>query len=877
MEDHLLRVRDSLRSRMPYLEGVLQIIVVQSLGRMIMAGLPNRLRSEGSYVVITSLQDLSILARKEVGDPLALWKFAKASERLRSGKTKLMHFGGLLDSYALYKGHGDSFYLSDEAKPTFVSLMPDVAAKLRHEDAAQFDFHGAASWDGERFFTVQRLHAGSNIPIYARDPSSFDRVELLVEGLPIPAWVFHHSTHSLSSLPYFEICQAIAYWLWQVTPSISALVSRAALQTERISISVYLEPSESWIFPVDTSEANWIGECETKGELIGLKLTGGAARALSGADNSGERQILTTLLIALQRRVQELTGEQSDLDIEAIVDRHAPLGIKKMILLLHGSANIELLRGSLPPARLLQEADVEEVLDYAGPQVSSALGLTVGPILPERRVEALNGFVKVLFSRLEASVSRLSSEGLLDFLMAQHESLTRSSAEHRLSIPTRLACFGSEASYVEMIKKRSQALVDTNLANRFLIEYVAALPPQGEKRISVDQFDQLMAMASEIIHKGMLSDALNYGLADVDLNILPSGRLGVAREGRFVIGTEKFRHVKVLEDIVSAQSRFGQFWPDLREDEDSPDTGDLDSAMSAEFGITMTDLMRLFAELEGLASDSDREPAQMPLDEATTSLAQSLGIERQLVLATLELFALKSRRQFILKDQAPEIYPWRFGRDLSYVRRPFVIRKANGVEQILWGKRHLEVCRKNLFSLIYSGRLKAQSANMKKFMSRMKNQETEAFNDLVAEVFEENGGLIVRKRVEKIGAQRIEDRKGWSLGDIDVLAVDPKKRKIWAVETKDFEVARTPFELSSEVKKLFSGQDSAASHHEKRVLWLERHLTDICAWLNLPLNRGRWRVEALIIVSSVLMTPYIYESSFRVMSLEELKRNGIPG
>ncbi|WP_040584364.1 hypothetical protein, partial [Sedimentibacter sp. B4] len=41
---------------------------------------------------------------------------------------------------------------------------------------------------------------------------------------------------------------------------------------------------------------------------------------------------------------------------------------------------------------------------------------------------------------------------------------------------------------------------------------------------------------------------------------------------------------------------------------------------------------------------------------------------------------------------------------------------------------------------------------------------------------------------------------------IDVLAVHPATRSIIAVEAKDFEVARTPAEIASELEKLFAGK-----------------------------------------------------------------------
>jgi hypothetical protein len=101
--------------------------------------------------------------------------------------------------------------------------------------------------------------------------------------------------------------------------------------------------------------------------------------------------------------------------------------------------------------------------------------------------------------------------------------------------------------------------------------------------------------------------------------------------------------------------------------------------------------------------------------------------------------------------------------------------------------------------------------------------------------------------------------------------VNPRKRTVIAVETKDFELARTPFELSNELLKLFLGEGSAVAHHQKRVQWLQRHISEILDWLGLEKSSAKWRIEALIVVSRTLMSPYIQRSPIRVISLEELR------
>lgn len=876
VEDRLLRMRQLIRSNAETLDGVLHLIVVQGVGRIIAFGLTDRVREAGAYVLLTSQPDLALIGRMEVADPLALWKFSKARDRV-SKRSNLFHVGGSLDEYALYHAKDHSFYLSDDELPNLIYISPDMAAKLRHEDISKFDFHGVPSWGARTITNVQRRYPGSAIPIYTREPASFRRVEFFVEGLEIPVWVFEGNEQQQSvDHSAFETCEAVAYWMWQLSPWISGLFRVLADCVEQIGIEVCLEH----VHGLEAGDAidrpdNWLETRDLGRGLVKLNFGLGTARALSGATNEGERHLVASIVHVLQEKAERMTGLDVGLDTQRILNECAPLGPKKKLISLDGAANIELTKGSLPPVRLVQDADVAFLLDDLGPQVSSALSLEVSSITPDRKVEVLNESVTMLFSNLESSVAELSYEGLLERLMMQYESLVHATAEARLLLPTRLACFGSDDEYIKDNNKRSQDLIQASLANRFLIEYVAACPPAGRRRLSRETLDQLMALAAEIIDKGMLSDFVKYGLADIELSILPSGRLGISREGRFALGMQKFKQIKAREDVESAISWFERHWPAAAEVKDEPSSiAELDSAFRAEFGFTVVEMFNVFFSAISLGRELETEPVVRPLEEVIEALRRPLDATPENVRDIVEAFALRPRSTFIPTDKASEVFPWRFSRELSYLRRPFVIRLRNDREEILWGIRHLEVSRQNILSLIHGGRLKARAPEMKHYMSRMRIEESEAFNEQVADCFrQQNNDLVVRTRVYKINSMRIEEARGEPLGDIDVLVVNSRQRRIVAVETKDFELARTPFELSNELTKLFLGENSATAHHRKRVQWLERHIHEVLHWAGMKDVRHKWRVDALIVVSRTLITPYIERSQIKVMSLEELQES----
>lgn len=286
----------------------------------------------------------------------------------------------------------------------------------------------------------------------------------------------------------------------------------------------------------------------------------------------------------------------------------------------------------------------------------------------------------------------------------------------------------------------------------------------------------------------------------------------------------------------------------------------------------MTEVAHLFGELLNLGAQMADEPKVAPAPAVVDTLTERLGWPRERVDQGIETFSLGLRESFFPEGAAAEAWPWRFNRDLSYVRRPLLIREVPGApSQLIWGIRHLDRVGPYVLNLIQAGQLKARSPELRAYMGAMRHQEGEAFNDLVAEVYEGRPNIIVRSRVKKIGKLRIERARGETIGDVDVLVADTVARQILAIETKDFEIAKTPVELRNELQKLVHGDGSAVNHHTERIEWLRGHVPEIVDWLGVNDSAHRWRVDGLIVTSRSLLGPYIAQSPIEVMTLEDLR------
>ena len=872
IEDRILRIRTSISADMPGVENVLHLVVLQGIGRQSFVGLTNRITSEDSSTILISQPDLAVLARFEQMEPLALWKFTQAQDQLRS-QIKVLAWSAL-DEYAVFRDARHSFCLSDERPPTHVTISSSSGADLRLDDAVRFDFHGAGRLDGS-IVEVERRWEGTDAPIYGPDPTTTTRTELVLEGHAIPIWIDQSVEDPMDSglrTLYFEFCDAIAYWLWQASETIKPIVDRASDLCEAIRISVAIDEPDRWgRQDQEEGAGEWFEIDNTELGVVAVRLFHGAQIALAGPENQGERDLLAGLLDALDKIGSGSETPHTDLDIPTALDMHAPLGLKKKLVVLDMAENLELMSGPLPNVRTIQDYDAERFLDQLGPQLANACNLVEGPIALEDRNQVLKAAVRLSFEELERSIAQLSSVGLLEQLMARHEALIRAYRRQQLTLPTCLACFGAEPQYLDEIHEHLDDLRQADLAARFLIEYSTAVPPSGELPLSLSRFDALLALAHQVISKGMLSDAVHYDFGDIDMSLLPSGRLGTDKEGRYLTGTASFKAAKARRDTQAAHSYFAQHWRGdvAAERPASPD--DLDVATEAEFGINMTDLGFLIEEFLSLGLEMDREPKLIARAAALTTIETNLGWPREKIELGLENLTLSQRAEFVPDGQEVDVYPWRFNRELSYVRRPILVMGAADADQnLLWGTRHLDRVGPNTLSLIQSGRLKARSPEMRHYVGSMRSLKGEAFNDLVADALQALDHLIVRRRVTRLGRLRIERSPAEPMGDLDVLVVDQSRRRIYALETKDFEQARTPAELRNEIDNLVADNDSAVSHHTERITWLRDHIAELLDWLSIVDSHRSWRIEGMIVVSRHLLAPHFSESPIPIVAFDEL-------
>lgn len=859
---------------------IVTLTVFQGVGRMHMIGLNATKANYQPLKILLSVADLETVCWLEGGKNLTWYQYAYANDNIR--KTAKVLCTSALDEFGFYREQNYSYYTSDKQRPNMISIMPGYAGALREEVIKQRDFHTVDAFTPGYSIRVTNLHDDSRVPICAPANDLGKRIAFVLESYDIPIWILAPElSDELSGLRslYFEFADMIAYWLWEATGELKHYVNEFVGQEKIISINLELDDPKTWLacqkYEIK-KEVQITDACVStvSRKSISLKLKPDFPYFFQGQNNEKER-IFVAELIRLIRDflVTARCNNSSKLgsrEINAIIDRIAPIGLKKKFMVLDSSVNPLMDERDIPDERYLQPFNEQKLLDELGDYLVKECKYSEREIRNDEKIDFLNNKVVAhLFENFKKIISTLDPSGLIELLIAHNEAITRRRKFTELTIPTRIACFVSHQELLEELIKDSPKIDEAAGALRFLIEYVAAKPPHGDRRISFSIFDELMALSAAIINWGSISDLIRNDIADIRFAILPSERLGTNFEG-FDQKRDLFRKDMLSDAMHKAKDRFGRFWRNLPKGKTPPE---INAAFEEEWDYSWDDVADFVRETHTLGKQKKQNAIGYEQNSFIDHIIKTTALSEKKIRLILENLSIKPRDDFFVASVGikADVYPWRHNRNLSYLRRPFILIERNAKNYVIWGNRHLQYAMDYLIGLMSSGRLKTKSKKMKELMSISQNRQGLRFNEKVFEHFKKDNRLIVDRRKKIPSSYRKSAMGEQNIGDIDVLIIEPSKKKIIAFECKDMSIARNPHELKLELDNMFFGKKSIIAKKEKVLAWLRRHKDLVLSHYSLSKD-GDWEVIGGVIVDDIAFASYLEKKKLSILSFTQIKQ-----
>lgn len=888
------QVTRQIYKELPHINEVAWLILTQGYGR------PFQFQLQTSKLkcptIALTVSELEVIGFSERGDRMAIWKYLKHKIRARENRPVIST--SEIDEFEFYRSFKHSYPLPDDIEG-MIYIKPGTGGDLIRKVYSELDLHGVI---GDQPHTTAEVISSTDkdfpVSIVSGLSHSIDHAAIVVEQFYIPVWIVgqkytgpleYAALHPI----YILLVDSIGYWLWQSKDFIANLINSLSSKTDRLLIEISLQPSETWQqLPLDYKEPD--ASASIKDHIlvktyrneskIRIEIKESVKTWLVTRDNRIERELMQLVFQSLRDLNRELIGSSNLLptneDIFKAIDVYIPIGIRKTILMLP-IQDPRFDDKLLPEVRLIQEADEIDVSkDIRKYLISSSFPDGVLKST-ELKTKLLNSIVDYLYKELVTTISCLKSADLLEFLLAQHEAIVQKYHADRLKIPLQLGSFYNSQELINKLEEETPKITQTSVALRFLIEYVSACPPKGFRPISYEVLDRLIALSVEIIMLGTISDRIHYEIDDTSIEIR-SGLLKIEQDS-FYAAFRGFIPNYFGELIGRSVKHFGEPWQILKHSEPRDIQNDLDdqfdSAFLAEFGLSFSDYQIICGQIVVLGYEQNNPAKYMPKDQLVTDVSKETGIPYDIVLRTINSITLKERHDYLKPPPGYEdweVYPWKFNRNLSFLRKPSISIQRGEEQGILWGNRHLIHSIEFLYNHCYSGKFKANTQIMKEFISNVCNEDGTAFNDEVYDAFVKHRKLIVRKRIEKFCGVEMYDHKG-KLGDVDVLAVNSSKSEILIIECKNLNAAISPYEYNNELKSLFIDQeeDSEATKLLRRTKWVENNIGLVLRELNITYSDD-WKYQPLIVTSEELFTPYLRETSVRTISLRRLLEEFIP-
>lgn len=826
---------------------VLHVLIIDSPGRSCSWGIPH---VEGADpMLIARSDDIEVICFHEERGVHGLYLFAEAVAK-RAGHSLSM---SVLDEYAQYVEADHSFYFSDDAPPDFITFQAGDGLYPRLEHERSTDRHGVVlPLPGKPVLPAVRRYERDAPEIYLTLPNS-RFVGAVVELGDRDVFLGPRTEADVPAELEMELLDCVAYWVrecalrGQLTPA----------EATSLRYLVISDPDAWKTGAAGESTAPPVKAVVGADGSTCYEFTAAFLGLLARDSNEAERELVGVVLSELFR-----VGDE---EIAPLVDRVAPIGAKRMLNAWQVSRYPELAQSHLEAITGHGQVTAQ-VLDELGEWLRSPDGgaRQSGAIASTERVRVLNISVAHLLNRLQDATAAFDSAALIEYLIAQNEALLARARRDGVLLPQRLACFGSDSQYAVNMHEERRKIALAHRANRFLIELVAAEPPRGQRAVTVLDYLRILGIAEEIIQLGTASDFINYQLADFEVTILPSGRLGISRDAPVLGAIETFtrdasaRAIRLAMGEAPAESDVNMSSLIERSD----------VAMRAEYGFTFMELREVCGGLLDLASEHG--VTRVRRTDAIAEVASARSLSTTTIETVIDAISMTECAPY--SGIGPDSFPWRFNRNRSFLARPIVDQSGDLVFGFI-GLTRLGVY---LADQMLSGRLqgKARTPEMRSFISEIRREVNDAYATSVARRLE-TLGVRTYTSVKKAGKLRIADDLGRDLGDIDVLGIHAASRTLLAVEAKDFEVARTPAEIEREIRKLFVGtrkKRSTLELHERRVVWLRKHLSDAARAFDLEGDPQEWHVRGLVVTSEPLLSPLVRTGALEIIAFDDLDR-----
>lgn len=834
-------------------EDIFHIIIINSFGRGISTGLNKQYYYRPLALNPYELRCISI---NEKSNAVFLPRYIRARSKLKSGVPNLF---SELNSIEIYVNNQYSFYLNDDFNPknSILYIAPGDSIDYLIRAFNKEKRHLVESYKDGYFTEVVLNDEARNI--FTDTVFDVPRASLLAEFSNVKIWVYSPEIGQLEGLNlYFSIVDAISYWLTECRE----IIERYNFAYDLIKLQIKLTGNlQEYYYKVEET-MDWQDgiSFETNENNVIFTWTPEAFRVLGCIDNSIERQMIELILDIMGHLTIEGNIEKK------LLENIFAIPLKKKFFAIDYTNNPYLKPLSDGNFREIKSEDENELLDDIGSAVLASGKWSYGIIIDEDRSVIANYVVGFLYELLQKEVRELRQDYLVELVLFDLEKVMYNLMLAQSRYAYDVTCYPEKQ---EKMFDDFNELNKTSRALKFLAEYIAACPPNGTQILGELQYERLLAICSLIIDWAYKNDLFFYKIFNTPVEILKSDRIGMKQDEFNKLQTININTREVQLNYNSTTD----FREKLPREEFPNIKEELNSAFLDEYAFSFDDFCNSIFGMISYGNENSDEVKKADKSELISCLVEdSTGLNSYKVEKVIQYISLTKREDF-LKPQRPyrpeDVYPWRFNRELSFTRRPVIIKE----NEVIWGNRQLFHMLKFTLDLIYEGKLKTRGKKLTKLIGKISNKRGDDFNNQVFNKINGISHFIVDKNLKKINHKNIADENGNTLGDIDVLYIIPDRKRIVLAEVKDFNFSKSPYEMDCEYQKMFLDKGNKkcfATKQRRRALWVNEHLEDIKKQYGLA--GDDWTVKDIFVVSEAIISNAFYNAGATIITYDEISK-----
>ena len=849
--EHVLRVEEKILNQVGQDKHYMSIVLFASMGET--SGCT--MSKESIHPVLLWPAHVFVaLSKMEKWERLDLFHYANANAKV----AKRMFSAEPLDVYAIYKTKGHSFYLSDDKQADWIVPTPDEGYELIQESKLAINYHAVERIHEGKDVYVAVVRESEDVQIY--QPINQDDTYLrCIDNGAVPIWVsceqegiFTHQAAVWGT--------AVLYWIHYIN------------EYEDISRYLPQRPQEIRMHFTNKSEKKpyKIAPITNGARIV---LANNAVEFMLRPNNEGERELMKDCLNAL-------LGNNKGADL---VDKYIPLSEAKMFI----SYSIDPLSMSNPVGHLepllLTEASQQRVCEEL-PIWMAENGKDFSGELTSKdaKVQALQDIVTVCLAKVKQIVAEYDYKFLLRMAVWHYDSLIWKREHDKVHNPAQLLCFGRNEDRMLDIRKSELRLTRSGLGLRCLIEFLASQPYEGGiKEIGDYELEYLATIMCEVVTYGSCCDMVMFDIADMRVGHLPSGRFGINQD-EFEEKLSAFQIAYNEENVDGLVRMFPEVFKEKKQGEQKKEDKFLkkmDDAFRVDWGLSFQELGRVCFYMSQMCLNRKLSTLQVPEDMVIKEVCKVSGYDESIARTAINRLALQARPSYLTAPEGykgNEVYPWRYNREFSFIRRFIVKEKdSNGEVYLTFGQRNALAAFQQLVLLLTEGQLSVpeHEKHVKAIVGHYSEEKGTEFNEQVRNYLREHTMLMVVDYDLKIDPRHFKSADR-NYGDIDVLAFDRESGVLYNIECKDTVMAKNIYQMYLEIRKYLGlnedeKKDALIWKHYHRHEWLCEHKQEMANYLRVAEVRD---VKSIVVTSTVLPVTYLKgnESPLPIVSYRDM-------